>query len=62
MRLVRIALQIVLFFALLSAVVGVASGDTGLLEKAVLVAIGALLVWIASLVRRLGRPASPLSS
>jgi hypothetical protein len=53
-RLVRIALQIVLVFLLLGVVVGVADASTGVAEKVVLVGIGALLVWAAVLVRRLG--------
>ncbi len=60
LRLVRIALQVVIFFLLLSVVVGVASGGTGVVEKATLVAVGALLVWAASFVRRLGRPSTAL--
>ena len=56
MRLLRIALQVVLFFLLLSLVVGVASGQTGVVEKAALVAAGAVLVWLASRVRRIGAP------
>jgi hypothetical protein len=60
LRLVRIALQVVIFFVLVSIVIGVASGATGLVEKAALLAIGALLVWAASFVRRLGRPSSAL--
>ncbi|MGH2744855.1 MAG: transposase [Thermoleophilaceae bacterium] len=60
LRVVRIALQVVIFFLLLSVVVGVASGHTGLVEKAALVAVGALLIWAASLVWRLGRPTTAL--
>ena len=55
-RLLRLALQVVLFFLLLSLVVAIASGGTGLVEKAALVAAGALLVWLASRVRRIGAP------
>jgi len=54
LRLLRLALQVVLFFMLLSVVVGVASAQTGLLEKGVLVALAGLLIWLASLVRRIG--------
>ena len=54
LRLVRIALQLVLFFLLLSTVVGVASGSTGAVEKIVLAAIAGVLVWLAPLVRRIG--------
>jgi hypothetical protein len=57
MRLLRVALQVVLFFLLLSAVVGVAAEQTGVAEKVVLAAIGGVLVWLASLVRRIDAPA-----
>ena len=61
LRLARLILQVVLFFLLVSVVIGVASGDTGTAEKAVLAAIGIALVWAASFVRRLGRrTAAPL--
>ena len=52
--LLRMALQVVLFFLLLSLVVAVAAEQTGILEKVVLIAAGAALVWLASRVRRLG--------
>ena len=55
MRLVRIALQVVIVVLLLSIVTGVASGFTGPAEKVVLLGMGALLVWAAGFVRRLGR-------
>jgi hypothetical protein len=55
LRLLRLALQLVLFLLLLSLVIAVA-GDTGLVEKAALVACGAVLVWLASRVRRIGAP------
>jgi hypothetical protein len=59
LRLLRIALQMVLFFLLLSAVSAIAVPETGVVEKAVLVALGAGLIWLASLVRRIGgRPTS----
>ena len=54
LRLVRIGLQLVLFFLLLSTVVGVASGATGAVEKIALAAIAGVLVWLAPLVRRIG--------
>ena len=54
LRLIRVGLQVVLFFVLLSLVVAVASPQTGALEKAVLFAAGAGLVWLASRVRRIG--------
>ena len=56
MRLLRLALQVVLFFLLLSLVVAVASAQTGTVEKVALIAAGALLVWVASRVRRVGAP------
>ena len=56
LRLLRLALQVVLFFLLLSLVVAIASGGTGIVEKVALVATGAVLLWVASLVRRIGAP------
>jgi hypothetical protein len=53
MRLLRVALQVVLFFLLLSLVVAV-SAQTGIVEKVGLIAAGAVLVWLASRVRRVG--------
>ena len=58
-RLLRLALQVVLFFLLLSLVVAVASAQTGTVEKIALIAAGALLVWLASRVRRIGAPVHP---
>ena len=55
-RLLRLALQVVLFFLLLSLVVAVASAQTGTVEKVALIAAGAVLVWLASRVRRIGAP------
>jgi hypothetical protein len=55
LALARIGLQLVLFFVLLSAVIGVGSADTGAFEKAALVALGVAVVWIAPHVRRIGR-------
>ena len=52
--LLRIALQIVLFFLLLSLVVAVASARTGIVEALALIAVGLVLVWLASRVRRMG--------
>ena len=60
--LVRLALQVVLFFLLLSSVVGLASAQTGVVEKAVLVALGGVLIWLASLVRRIGARSLPRST
>ena len=56
LRLLRLALQVVLFLLLLALVVAVASGQTGIVETVVLVAAGAVLVWLASRVRRIGAP------
>ena len=56
MRLLRIALQVVLFFLLLSLVVAVAAAETGPVEKVALITAGILLVWLASRVRRIGAP------
>jgi hypothetical protein len=55
-RLLRLALQVVLFFLLLSVVVAVVSAQIGIVEKVVLIAAGAVLVWLASRVRRIGAP------
>jgi hypothetical protein len=55
--LLRLALQVVLFFLLLSLVVAVAGAQTGTVEKIALIAAGALLVWLASRVRRIGAQA-----
>jgi hypothetical protein len=62
MRLLRLAIQAVLFFLLLGAVVGIAASETGALEKAVLVAFAALVIWLATLVRRIGEPSPPRSA
>jgi purine-cytosine permease-like protein len=55
-RLLRLALQIVLFFLLLSLVVAVGSAQTGIVEKVALIAVGLVVVWLASRVRRIGAP------
>jgi hypothetical protein len=54
LRLLRLALQVVLFFLLLSVVIAIASAQTGTVEKAALIAAGAVLIWLASRVRRIG--------
>jgi hypothetical protein len=54
LTIVRLALQLVLFFLLLGAVVGVASPDTGAAEKAVLAVIVVILVAVAARVRTIG--------
>ena len=53
-RLLRVALQVVLFFLLLSLAVAVVSVHTGIVEKVALIAAGAVLVLLASRVRRIG--------
>jgi hypothetical protein len=55
-RLLRLALQVVLFFLLLSVVVAIGAAVTGMVEKVALIAAGAVLVWLASRVRRIGAP------
>ena len=55
-RLLRVALQVVMFFLLLSLVIAVASAQTGAVEKVALIASGAVLVWLAPRVRRIGAP------
>lgn len=52
-RLVRLALQLVLFFMLLAAVVAIAAPETGAFEKGALVLLAAGLVWLAPRVRRI---------
>jgi hypothetical protein len=56
LRLLRLALQLLLLFLLLSLVVAVGSAQTGLVEKVALAAAGVVLVWLASHVRRIGAP------
>jgi hypothetical protein len=55
-RLLRLVFQVLLFFLLLSLVVAVASVHTGIVEKVALIAAGAVLVGLASHVRRIGAP------
>lgn len=55
-RLLRLGLQVVLFFLLLSLVVAVASMHTGAVEKVALIGPGAVLAWLASRVQRIGAP------
>lgn len=54
MRLLRFTLQVVPFFLLLSLVVAVGSAETGIVQRVALIAAGAVLVWLASRVRRIG--------
>jgi hypothetical protein len=56
LAIIRIALQGVLFFLLLGVVMALGDGNVGLVEKLVAGAVGVLLIWVAWLVRRLGRP------
>jgi hypothetical protein len=56
LSIVRIALQGVLFFLLLGVVMALGDSNVGLVEKLVVGAIGVLLLWVAYVVRRLGRP------
>jgi ABC-type transport system involved in cytochrome c biogenesis permease component len=62
MRLLRIALEAVLFFLLLAVVLGIGADETGVLEKLVLAAIAAGLIWVAFRVRHLGSPHGPHSA
>ncbi len=52
----RIALQGVVFFLLLGVVMALGDSNVGLVEKLVAGAIGVLLIWLAFVIRRLGRP------
>jgi hypothetical protein len=58
MKVVRIVLLCVIAVLLVEVVISVASGTTGVVEKAVIVAAGILLVLGASRVWRLGTPTS----
>lgn len=49
--LLRLAVQLVLFFMLLAVVIGIAAPETGAWEKAALLLLGAGLVWLALRVR-----------
>jgi hypothetical protein len=54
LRLLRIALQVVLFFLLMSVVIGIGAAETGLAEKGALTVFGLTLVGVAARVRRIG--------
>lgn len=54
LSILRVALYVVLFFMLLSVVIGLASATTGLVEKVALVAVAGVLIWLPSLLRRIG--------
>lgn len=56
LSLLRLALQLILFFLVLSLAVAVGSDQTGLVEKVALIAVGVVLVWLTSHVRRIGVP------
>ena len=57
-RLLRLALQLVLFFLLLGVVIAIATPQTGAFEKGALFLLAAGLVWLASRVRQISaRPA-----
>jgi hypothetical protein len=62
MRLVRIALQGVLFFVLLGVVIAIGSPETGLTEKLLLAIFAGGLIWFAARVRRTGPPQGPHSA
>ena len=59
LRVIRMAMQVVLFFLLLGVVIGIAAAETGVLEKLVLAVLAVALVWLAARVRRIGAPAPP---
>jgi hypothetical protein len=62
MRLLRLALQAVLFFLLLGAVMAIGAPETGVLEKVALVVIAAGLIWVAVRIRHFGSPHGPHSA
>jgi hypothetical protein len=62
LRLLRLALQVLLFFLLLGSAIGIGSGETGAIEKLALAALAGGLVWLAALVRRIGAPGRPRTS
>ena len=59
LRVIRMAMQVVLFFLLLGVVIGIAAAETGVLEKLVLAVLAVALVWLAARVRRIGAPEPP---
>jgi hypothetical protein len=50
-RLLRLALQLVLFFSLMSVAIAIGTAETGPWEKGALLLLAAGLVWLASRVR-----------
>lgn len=58
-RLLRFALLAVIAALLVSVVIGIGAGETGVIEKLVLAAVGVLLVLAAARVRRRGAPPGP---
>ena len=59
MRLIRFALLMVIFFLTLGAVIGIAEPATGIVEKLLLVAAVAVLLFAAGRVRGLGKEKGP---
>ena len=57
----RVALYLVLFFLLLAVAVALVSSTTGPAEKSVLFAASVVLLWLASVVRRLTTRSDPES-
>ena len=55
LSIVRVALQVVLFFMLLSVAVALGDPTVGVAETVVAGLVGALLIWAAAPVRRIGR-------
>jgi hypothetical protein len=53
-RLLRLALQLVMFFGLMSVAIAIGTAETGPWEKGALVLLAAGLVWLASRVRGIG--------
>jgi hypothetical protein len=56
MKLLRVVLLLVAAILLLEAVMAVGSGDTGIVEKAVIVVVAVAVVAALPRVRRLGTP------
>jgi hypothetical protein len=54
LRLLRIALLLVIAFVMVGGVVIGVANDTGPLEKVVLLAFGAVLLWAAVMVNKIG--------
>jgi peptidoglycan/LPS O-acetylase OafA/YrhL len=54
LRLLRLALQLGLFFALVAVAISIGTQETGPWEKGALLLLAAALVWVASRVRGIG--------